>query len=246
MDVLKPELFREPPSCVLLDLDNTFYSYDEAHRAGMDEAEQLAGRQLNLSPLDFRSCLSDARQEIKYRLGRTAASHHRLIYFQRTLERAGYASQPLIALRMEQAYWRAFMLAARLFEQATEFLDDLRIAGIPMVFVTDLTAQVQFRKIIHFGLDRYVDWIVTSEEVGGDKPLPAMFEYALAKIGGVEGQVWMIGEEPRSDIGGSRTAIDAVTLQKRHAGVEIFTDGPNAPDLVFDEFSSVRKLLAEY
>lgn len=246
MEMLNPDRFVSLPSCVLLDLDNTLYDYAPAHRRGLAEAMRVAQDQLNISEADFHSCFTDARTEIKDRLGRTAASHHRLLYFQRTIERAGLSSQPLVAMQMDQAYWRAFMAAAELFDQVTDFLDDLRIAGVPIVIVTDLVAHVQFRKILHFGLDRYVDWIVTSEEVGVDKPNAAVFEYALAKLGGVEGAVWMIGEEPRSDIGGARAAVGAIGVQKRHQGVEVFREGPNAPDLIFDHFGELRQLLAGF
>ncbi|MEI9851615.1 MAG: HAD family hydrolase [Sphingomonas sp.] len=245
MEIRNKAAFATQPACVLLDLDNSFYAYDPAHAAGMAAAEELALTSLNIARRDFHNCFDDARTELKMRLGRTAASHSRLLYFQRTIERAGFSTQPLIALQMEQAYWRAFLAAATLFPQALEFLDDLRIAGIPSVIVTDLTAQIQFRKIIHFGIDRYVDWVVTSEEVGTDKPAPLNFELALAKLGGVEGPVWMVGEEPLSDIAGARAAVDAVGIQKRHAGVRVAAEGPEAPDAVFDDFGELRRLLRE-
>jgi putative hydrolase of the HAD superfamily len=244
MQVRRPEAFRSMPSCVLLDLDNTLYAYDPCHVAGMTTVEALVKDQLNLGERDFARCFADARTELKNRLGATAASHSRLLYFQRTLELAGYASQPVVALQMEQAYWRAFLNEAVLFDEAAEFLDDLRIAGVPAVIVTDLTAQIQLRKMIHLGLDRLVDWIVTSEETGVDKPSPGNFELALAKLGGVEGVVWMIGEEPVSDIGGARAAVDAVGIQKRHPGVKVLTTKEHAPDAVFDHFSELRKHFA--
>lgn len=233
------------PSCVLLDLDNTFYAYDPAHEAGMVAVEGLAASALNLAARDFRSAYADARTELKARLGRTAASHNRLLYFQRAIERTGFTSQPMLALQMQQAYWRAFLNTATLFGETLEFLDDLRIAGIPAVIVTDLTAEIQFRKIIHLGLDRFVDWIVTSEEVGTDKPSPRNFELALAKLGGIEGSVWMIGEEPVSDIGGARAAVNAIGIQKRHPGVKVHETGEYAPDAVFDEFGELRRLLRD-
>jgi putative hydrolase of the HAD superfamily len=89
-----------------------------------------------------------------------------------------------------------------------------------------------------------VDWVVTSEETGLDKPNPRNFELALAKLGGVEGPVWMVGEEPRSDIAGARAAVDALGLQKRHKGIEVLSDGRDAADAVFDEFSELRRFLA--
>lgn len=243
MIVRNPERFTSKPSCVLLDLDNTIYPYDPAHLSGTAAAEEVAMEQLNLSAADFRSCFHDARIELKNRLGRTAASHNRLLYFQRAIERAGFATQPVTTLQMEQAYWRGFLNAAQPFEGALDFLDDLRIAGIPVVIVTDLTAQIQLRKIIHFGLDRSIDWVVTSEEVGLDKPNPGNFELALAKLGGVEGAIWMIGEEPESDIRGAREAVDAVGIQKRHAGVPA-GEGGSAPDAEFEHYADLRRFLA--
>jgi putative hydrolase of the HAD superfamily len=244
MQVRDAEAFRVMPSCVLLDLDNTFYAYEPCNAAGMRTVEALAKAKLNLGERDFARCFADARTEVKNRLGPTAASHSRLLYFQRTLELAGYASQPVVSLQMEQAYWRAFLNEAVVFDEAAQFLDDLRIAGVPTVIVTDLTAQIQMRKMIHLGLDRLVDWIVTSEETGADKPSASNFELALAKLGGVEGVVWMIGEDPKSDIAGARAAVDAVCLQKRHAGLKVTDSGPGAPHAVFEHFRDLRKHFA--
>jgi putative hydrolase of the HAD superfamily len=245
MEIRDASRFTRKPSCVMLDLDDTLYLYAPAHQAGMAAAEAVASQQLNIASADFRATFRDARTEVKNRLGRTAASHHRLLYFSRAIERAGFSTQPLTAMQMDQAYWRAFLNVAQLFEQVPDFLDDLRIAGVPVVIVTDLIAQVQYRKIVHFGLDRLVDWVVTSEEAGVDKPAPAMFELALAKLGGVEGPVWMIGEQPRSDIAGARAAVDALGIQKRHAGVEVLAEGADAPDAVFDDFGQLRRFLAQ-
>lgn len=243
MDMRNPDLFRDPPSVVLLDFDDTLYEYAPAHGAGLAAAAVVASEAFNVGARAFQDNVDDAKVELKARLGKVASSHNRLLYFQRAIERMGFATQPMLAMQMEQAYWRAFMDAATLFDEAIEFLDDLRIAGIPTIIVTDLTAHIQFRKMIYFGLDRYIDWVVTSEEVGSEKPCAANFELALAKLGGVEGPVWMVGEDAAKDIGGARAAIGAIGIQKRHAGVKVDADGPNAPDAAFDHFRDIRALL---
>jgi HAD superfamily hydrolase (TIGR01549 family) len=98
------------------------------------------------------------------------------------LEIMGVGSQVLLALDFEQTYWRTFLSHAVLFEGVKELLDDLRLLGIPTAIVTDLTAQIQFRKVVYFNLDHYFDYIVTSEEAGYDKPHPAPFQIALEKM----------------------------------------------------------------
>lgn len=242
MRIYNKAAFATAPSCVLLDLDNTLYDYASCNTAGMNAARGLAQQLLNISSTDFDRCFADARVQVKARLGSTGAAHSRLLYFQRLLERAGFASQPFVGLQLEQAFWRAYLDAAVLFQSVQEFLDDLRIGGIPTVIVSDLTAQIQFRKLILLGLDRLVDWIVTSEESGRDKPDPASFELALAKVGGVEGPVWMIGDDIRCDLLGARHAIGALTLQKLCPRARP-AEGAHEADAVFESFHEVRKML---
>ncbi len=243
MKILNSSAFLQRPSCVLLDLDNTLYPYGPCNDAGMAAAGALAQQAFGISPADFAGCFADARSELKARLGQTASSHSRLLYFQRAIERAGFSSQPFFVLQIEQAFWRAYLDRAVLFDQTHEFLDDLRIAGIPTIIVTDLTARIQLRKLIVLGLDKLVDWVVTSEESGHDKPHPASFELALAKVGGVEGPVWMIGDEIEKDMKGARRAVGAVTLLKAERDVQL-PDGADAVDAVFRDFGDLRRTLA--
>lgn len=119
------------------------------------------------------------------------------------LEIMGLGSQVLLALDFEQTYWRTFLSNAILFDDVKELLDDLRLLGIPTAIVTDLTAQIQFRKVVYFGLDQYFDYIVTSEEAGFDKPHPAPFTIALEKMRPKGNTIWMIGDNPVNDIRGA-------------------------------------------
>lgn len=203
-----------------------------------------ATRLFGFEQTEFDRAFETARRDTKARLGCTASSHSRLLYFQRMLEILGLGSQVLLALDLEQTYWRTFLSNATLFDGVKDLLDDLRIAGVPRAIVTDLTAQVQFRKVIYFGLDRYFDYIVTSEEVGFDKPHAAPFESAIAKMQAQGKCVWMIGDDPSTDIAGARRAIQAVTLQKVHRGI-VVGSGEDRPDAAFAHFDDVRAIYAQ-
>ena len=217
--MFETRLEHDLPSCVLLDLDNTLYAYEPAHQAGLLAAQLAAEQTLKIKPRDFYNAVEDARAELKRRLGPTASSHHRLLYFQRAIELCGLASQVASALQFTNAYWTGFLKASELFPEVHEFLDDLRLLGVPVIILTDLTAEIQFRKFLYWRLDRQIDWIVTSEEAGADKPDPRMFRLALAKLGGIEGTVWMIGDNPVADIRGAKESIGAVTFQVLASGI---------------------------
>jgi len=238
MKIFRPEQLTTAPACVLLDLDNTLYPYAPSHANGMKAARHLAQDALGISTGDFDRCFADARTEIKARLHGTGAAHHRLLYFQRTLERAGLATRPMEARQLEQAYWSAYIDSIELFPGVIDFLDDLRLFDVPVVIVTDLTADIQFRKLIALDLHRHLDWLVSSEESGHEKPHPASFELALAKLGGVEGPVWMIGDNHDCDLAGAKAAVNAMTFQIMHEGVTC----PASSDVMDAKFTSFREL----
>lgn len=231
------------PDAILFDTDNTLYPYDPAHAAAMKAVKEKVIRTFSIIPEDFDKAYNEARHQVKIRLKETASSHSRLLYLQRMLEIMGLGSQVLLALDFEQTYWRTFLSRAILFDEVKELLDDIRLLGIPTAIVTDLTAQIQFRKVVYFGLDQYFDFVVTSEEAGHDKPHEAPFQIALKKMRPKGDCIWMIGDNPVNDIRGAREKINAVTLQKVHSDTELGT-GANAPDAAFKEFGELRRFIA--
>jgi putative hydrolase of the HAD superfamily len=239
-----PERFTRLPDAFLFDTDNTLYPYDLAHAAAQQAVREKVTKTFSISPEDFDKAFIEARTQIKTRLKDTASSHSRLLYLQRMLEIMGLGSQVLLALDFEQTYWRTFLSNSVLFDDVKELLDDIRILGIPTAIVTDLTAQIQFRKVVYFGLDHYFDYIVTSEEAGFDKPHEAPFQIALEKMRPKGDCIWMIGDNPVNDIRGAREKINAVTLQKFHEGTSIGAD-LNQPDAAFEHFGQLRKLIAQ-
>lgn len=235
--------FDRLPDAILFDTDNTLYPYNPAHAAAQSAVRDKVVSTFSIKVEEFDAAFKEARLQIKARLKHTASSHSRLLYLQRMLEIMGLGSQVLLALDFEQTYWRTFLSNAVLFDEVKELLDDVRLLGIPTAIVTDLTAQIQFRKIVYFGLDRYFDYIVTSEEAGFDKPHEAPFQIALEKMRPKGDRVWMIGDNPVNDIRGGREKINAVTLQKIHHGILPGTE-ENAPDATFKEFGELRRLIA--
>lgn len=242
--IINAERFGRLPDAILFDTDNTLYPYDPAHEVAMKAVREKVTRTFSIDGDAFDKAYAEARGQVKKRLHHTAASHSRLLYFQRMLEIIGLGSQVMLALDFEQTYWRTFLGSAVLFDDVKELLDDLRLLGIPTAIVTDLTAQIQFRKVVYFGLDHYFDYIVTSEEAGHDKPHKAPFQIAVEKMQPKGDCVWMIGDNPLNDIQGGREQIGAVTLQKMHDGVEAGT-GPMTPDAFFGDYKELRKLLAK-
>lgn len=238
----QPAAFEQPPLAVIFDTDNTLYPYDPAHQAATLAAERKGCALLGVSVEEFRATFTTARNAVKQRLGHTASAHSRFLYFQRTIELLGLRTQLFNTMDLEQTYWRTFLETAQLFPQVDACIAELRAQGITTAIITDLTARIQFRKIVSFGLDQEFDYVITSEEAGFDKPHPAPFEIALEKLAVPANRVWMVGDNPSCDVRGGK-ACGMVTLQKVHDGVEV-GEGNDQPDLIFEHFQDVVRLLA--
>ena len=86
----------------------------------------------------------------------------------------------------------------------------------PICCVTDLTAEIQFRKLMKLNLENKIKFIVTSEEVGIEKPNKKMFEKALEKLNLKADQVIMIGDSMSKDIlGGEALEIKSFLVKSR-------------------------------
>lgn len=245
LKVINKNLKIIKPDAVLFDTDNTLYEYEPANNKAVKAVANKIKNLIGISEKRFFEKYLQAKNEVKMQLGKTASSHSRLLYFQRLLEILGFKSQLLIALDLEQTFWRTFLENAPLFDGVKELFFMLKKEKIPIAIVTDLTSHIQLRKLTYFGLEDVFDAVVTSEEVGADKPDPKVFLLALKKLKLTKkNSIWMIGDNPYADIYGGKK-INAFTLQKLHKGIKQGTD-QNMPDVVFNNFFHLSSFFKKY
>ena len=114
-----------------------------------------------------------------------------------------------------------------LYDDVTENLDELRGRGITVGIVSNMAID-GIDLASNLGLDGHIDFAVTSNEVGCEKPDGRIFAEALRRSGALDpGLAVMIGDQPESDIMGATNAgLGAILLDRygRFANGEI----PNA------------------
>ena len=230
------------PEAILFDTDNNLYNYYPANKAAEEAVCKKAKNLLGLEKKEFLFVYKKAKSEVKMNLDKNASSHSRLLYFQRMIELLGYKSQLLLSLDFEQTFWRTFLANAPLFPGVKETLLFFKNNNVPIAVVTDLTAHIQLRKLTYFGLEDTFDAVVTSEEVGIDKPNKKNFLLTFKKLNlKPDCYFWMIGDNPLSDIYGAKQ-FNSVTFQKIHNNVKIGEE-KCAPDFVIkDYFSFLNKM----
>lgn len=183
------------PTLVVFDLDDTLYSYEGCNLAGNKALFALGASETGVSSQHFETVFSKAREKVKTRLGKTGSSHSRLLYIHEALSKLGFSNQPSLALSLEQEFWREYLLAMTLRPGAEDLLLSLRFNHIPIALVTDLTLQIQLRKLVFLKLESFFDVVVASEESSGDKSSLAPFEVLAERSQKVWLEnVWFVGD----------------------------------------------------
>lgn len=211
---------------IFFDLDNTLYDYDSADKIATQALYNEFKREADITFEEFQKIYSDSKGEVKRKLVGTAASHERILYIQELIERVNKTVESERIMKLYHAYWDTLIENARLFDGAIQTLQWLKDNKIKVVIVTNLTAYVQIRKVRELGISEYVDFLVTSQEAGYDKPHPANFLLGLHKVSFLAEEVLMVGDDLTSDIEGAQAlGIDTVLYDfGKQENVEIVPD----------------------
>ncbi|QAU13701.1 HAD family hydrolase [Halorubrum sp. BOL3-1] len=207
---------------VLFDLDNTLYPYAPCNEAGKRAAlAAFRERGYEMDRETFDELYATARREAKRETRTTAASHDRHIYFERALRLHAGEHDAADALAVGDAYWEGYASEMELCDGVERVFDALGESGLDIAVVTNLTTRVQLRKLSRLAVDDRVDRLVTSEEVGREKPSAIPFTTALAAFECRPTEALMVGDNPAADVGGA----NAVGMD-----TALFAADDNAPD----------------
>ena len=188
---------------VIFDIDNTLYSYDKNHIYGMRALADYCESAFGSSAEEMESCYKKAGELMISRIRTdTAAIHSRLLRTQCMLE---LLEKPLFphAVNMYHAYWDTLIRQAQPCPGVLDFMRGLKERGIRIGVGTDMTAYIQYRKLETVGAAPYIDFIVTSEEAGVEKPHPHLFDICVEKAGVRAEECAFIGDNLKKDVEGA-------------------------------------------
>lgn len=190
---------------VIFDVDNTLYSYTKAHEKAFEALQAYAERELEIPRDIFADLHKRTQNELSEYMGDTAALHNRCIRYQIMLESRGLPLHPHV-LRMNDLYWNTLLDAAVPSDGAPETLGMLKEQGIRVGIGTDMTARIQFEKLKVLGLLPYIDFLVSSEEAGAEKPAPSFFDRCAEKAKARREECLFVGDSLKKDVLGAMDA----------------------------------------
>jgi HAD superfamily hydrolase (TIGR01549 family) len=143
-------------------------------------------------------------KKMKNDLKSTASSHNKCIYFKKLLETLNKSIEDIYEIN--ELYWKTFFDTMECYQGVKEFIYWNKKMGIKIGILTDYETEYQIKKLKVLGLFGSIDIVVTSEEVGIEKPSIHMFQTILANMKLNSTDVIMIGDDFNKDIIGANNS----------------------------------------
>lgn len=213
---------------IFFDLDHTLWDTDKNSEESLSELfHELELQQMGIPSFkDFHLQYRKHNQRLwglyaENQIGKDAVRLHRFVH---TLQDFNVHDQNT-ALNMADKFVERTPYKLNLIDGAKEILNYLH-GRYNLSIITNGFSESQYIKMNQSGLTNYFDHIFISEEIGINKPDPAIFHYAAKKSGAIEiRHCLMIGDTYQTDILGAINAgMQSVFLsedepQQNHADV---------------------------
>jgi putative hydrolase of the HAD superfamily len=195
------------PQAILFDLDNTLYPEEEFVMSGFRAVANCLAARENL----------DAETLFK-----------KMLHILHTRGRGRVFNALLAEQKLDSQIWlRTLLLAYRshqpeinLLSGVADALATLKNRGVRLGLITDGTASVQRRKIAALDLERHMDVIVCTDELGAGcaKPSTVPFEVALNLLGVAPNRAAYIADDIEKDFAGPNR-LHMKSVQVRSVGL---------------------------
>jgi len=182
------------PSILFIDLDDTIVSSSLAYNEGMFA--------LGIDPND-KDYLK-ARSDVKNILPSSCVqSHNRFLYFKKYLEnKNSFSANDLLDLMNKYENAMLSSIERQWIDlKRKDLFSTLKNKFKKIVIITNETTRTQVLKVKRFDPNgKLFDLVITSEEVGVEKPDPKIFEFALKLISASPTNCLMVGDSYKNDI----------------------------------------------
>lgn len=187
---------------IIFDIDNTLYNYDFCHENAINSIFCFISKKNKCKINSVEKLYNDINKIHKALTINTASSHNKYIKIKHLLEKYNMTNYK----EMHELYWTMFYKNMKPFEGVFDFIKWNKSLGIKIGVLTDYETEYQIEKLKRLDLFQYIDCIVTSEEIGCEKPSIHAFNYILMKMDANRYETIMIGDNFKKDIIGSKEA----------------------------------------
>lgn len=185
---------------IIFDIDNTLYNYNICHENSINKVFNAILKLKKYSIESIKKVYTDIERNHKTMTINTASSHNKYIKIKHLLEKYNMTNYQ----EMHKLYWHTFYENIKPYEGVIDFIKWNKSMGINIGVLTDYETEYQVEKLKKLHLLNYIDCIITSEEIGCEKPSIHAFNYILMKMEANRYETIMIGDNFEKDIIGAK------------------------------------------
>lgn len=184
----------------IFDLDDTLYNYQICNDYAISKVIDHLFSEFNIDKKTSLNTYLEARNYINNNLKNSSSMHSRFLYLKKTLEMLSLRNSFRNTIKLYDIFWKNFFDKMKLFEWVIPVFKKLKKNNIKIIIATDFNARIQFLKIINLKIDKYINGMVTSQEVGEEKPSKKFAKTILNGIDAKKSSIFYVGDNPEKDI----------------------------------------------
>ena len=186
---------------IIFDLDDTLYDYSYHHQKSLDKTLTLISKNFEIEIFSLKKKYIEISKNLKLRLGNVSSSHNKFIYFHHLFRFYDLNINDLNVYFL--FYWKTFLNNINLFKNVSEALKILK-KKTNLYLLTDYNSKETFQKLHKLKITKFFNDIITSEEVGSEKPSKNNFKYVFDLINNKKKKkILFIGNDFKKDVLGS-------------------------------------------
>ncbi len=219
-------------STVLLDADMTLLDFDADEAAALSDALRDFGI---ICTEEIRSLYHNINKGLweEYELGIITKQQIGENRFTRLLEALGAEGD---GVELNKIYMGYLCNGGRTLDGAHNICRKLSESGAKLYIITNGTTHIQKSRFSRSGLEKYIDGVFISDEIGFQKPKKEYFDAVFKSIDEADkSRIIVVGDSPSSDIaGGINTGLDTCRFNPKR-----LPDGKYTPTYTVHELSEI-------
>ena len=224
---------------IVFDLDDTLYDYSYCHRISLKRVLNIISKDFNLDLHSLENKYEKFSDDLKIQIGNTASSHSKFIYFHHLFR---YFKIDIAILNFYFfLYWNEFLKNMVLYKNVYKFLNFLKDQKT-LYILTDYYSKETFQKLKQLKIIHFFKDVITSEEVGCEKPSQINFKYLYKTLKCKnKNTILFVGNDFKKDIEGALSfGLYSAYFLKNHRGIEV-----NKKYFKFGDYSTILNYFKE-
>lgn len=192
-------------SWILLDLDDTLYNSVKLERDSEKACWRYFSKYYEITFKDFLEVYHISRMDVHRKYRNKVKKHCRNLYFQKLLKNLKIKNNGF-SRELEKVYWDNLISKMRPFPGVMKTLKELKSRGIKLGVISNLKAEIQDRKLKKLGIQDLVEFNMTSDKAGIEKPSIKIFRKATNLTNTSRNKILYVGNDIIIDVEGAQKA----------------------------------------